>query len=154
MPQKNQRRGELEHPEKVSGVTFISDDQAPEVLQSGKQPLDFPPSSVSLQPTSILSRIPSVPAMLDSRTTDWRRRSKSPALSSARQVRSLYYGAPSPPPPVHSDIFILPPRETKSCCYNSLSSKRAGLELHPAERRALLTPQSRPMGTFYRKSSY
>jgi hypothetical protein len=53
----------LEHPEKVFGVTFISNDQSPEVLQPGKQPLDFPPSSVSLQPTSILSRIPSVPAM-------------------------------------------------------------------------------------------
>jgi len=45
------------------GVTFISNDQTPEVLQAGKQPLDFPPSSVSLQPTSILSRISSVPAM-------------------------------------------------------------------------------------------
>jgi hypothetical protein len=53
----------LEHPEKVFGVTFISNDQSPEVLQPGKQPLDFPPSSVSLQPTSILRRIPSVPAM-------------------------------------------------------------------------------------------
>jgi hypothetical protein len=53
----------LEHPEKVFGVTFISNDQTPEVLQPGKQPLDFPPSLVSLQPTSILSRIPSVPAM-------------------------------------------------------------------------------------------
>ena len=63
MPQQNQRRGELEHPEKVFGVTFISNEQTPEVLQPGKQPLDFPPSSVSLQPTSILSRIPSVPAM-------------------------------------------------------------------------------------------
>jgi hypothetical protein len=47
----------------VFGVTFISNDQTPEVLQPGKQPLDFPPSSVSFQPTSILSRIPSVPAM-------------------------------------------------------------------------------------------
>src|SRR5215831_256453 len=45
------------------GVTFISNDQAPEVLQPGEQPLDFPPSSVSLQPTSILSRIPSVSTM-------------------------------------------------------------------------------------------
>jgi hypothetical protein len=53
----------MEHPKKVLVVTFISNDQTPEVLQPGKQPLDFPPSSVSLQPTSILSRIPSVPAM-------------------------------------------------------------------------------------------
>ena len=42
---------------------FISNDQTPEVLQPGKEPLDFPPSSVSLQPTSILSRIPAVPTM-------------------------------------------------------------------------------------------
>jgi hypothetical protein len=63
MPHENQRRGELEHPEKVLGVTFMPNDQTPEVLQPGKQPLDFPPSSVSLQPTSILSRTPSVPTM-------------------------------------------------------------------------------------------
>jgi hypothetical protein len=50
-------------PRKFSGVTFISNEQTPEVLQPGKQALDFPPSSVSLQPTSILSPIPSVPAM-------------------------------------------------------------------------------------------
>ena len=42
---------------------FISNDLTPEVLQPGKQPLDFPPSSISLQPTSILSLIPSVPTM-------------------------------------------------------------------------------------------
>jgi hypothetical protein len=53
----------LEHPEEVFGVTLISNDQTPEVLQPGKQPLDFPPSPVSLQPTSVLARIPSVPAM-------------------------------------------------------------------------------------------
>jgi hypothetical protein len=43
--------------------TFISNDQPPEILQPGEQPLDFPPSSISLQPTSILGRIPSVPTM-------------------------------------------------------------------------------------------
>jgi hypothetical protein len=43
--------------------SFISNDQTPEVLQPGKQPLDFPPSLVSLQATSILSRIPSIPTM-------------------------------------------------------------------------------------------
>jgi len=63
MPQQNQRRGELKHPEKVLGVTFIPNDETPEVLQPGKQPLDLPPSSISLQPTSILSRIPSVSTM-------------------------------------------------------------------------------------------
>jgi hypothetical protein len=31
MPQQNQRRSELEHPEKVFGVTFISNDQTPEI---------------------------------------------------------------------------------------------------------------------------
>jgi hypothetical protein len=41
----------------------MSNDQTPEVPQLGKQPLDFPPSSVSLQPTSVLSRIPAVPTM-------------------------------------------------------------------------------------------
>ena len=54
MPQQNQRRGELEHPEKVFCVTFIPNDQTPEVLQPGKKPLDFPAPLVSLQPTSIL----------------------------------------------------------------------------------------------------
>ena len=37
MPQENQRRGELEHLEKGLGMTFISNDQAPEVLQPCKQ---------------------------------------------------------------------------------------------------------------------
>jgi hypothetical protein len=63
MPQQDQRRGKLKHPDKVLGVTFISNDHTPEVLQPGKQPLDLPPSSISLQPTSILSRIPSVSTM-------------------------------------------------------------------------------------------
>ena len=31
----------MEHPEEVFGVTLISNDQTPEVLQPGKQPLDF-----------------------------------------------------------------------------------------------------------------
>jgi hypothetical protein len=39
---------QVQHPEKVFGVTFISNDQTPEVLQLGKQPLDFLPSSVSI----------------------------------------------------------------------------------------------------------
>jgi hypothetical protein len=34
----------MEHAEKVLGVTFISNDQTPEVLQPGKQPFDFPPA--------------------------------------------------------------------------------------------------------------
>jgi hypothetical protein len=59
MPQQDQRRGELKHTEKVLGVTFLSNDQTPEVLEPIKQPLDLTPSSISLQPTSILSRIPS-----------------------------------------------------------------------------------------------
>jgi hypothetical protein len=63
MPQQNQRRCELQHPEKVLGVTFISNDQTPEVLQPGKQLFDFPPAPVSFQPTSILSRVPSVSSM-------------------------------------------------------------------------------------------
>src|SRR5260370_18786573 len=63
MHQQNQRRGELKHPEKVLGVTFVSYDQAREVLQPGEQSLDFPSSSVSFQPTSILSRVLSVPTM-------------------------------------------------------------------------------------------
>jgi len=53
----------LKHSEKVLGVTFISNDQTPEVLQLGEQPLDFPPSPVSFQPTSVLSQIPSVSTM-------------------------------------------------------------------------------------------
>ena len=63
MPQKNQRRRELEHTEKVLRVTFISNDQTPEVLQPRKQPFDFPPSLVSLHPASILSRVRSISTM-------------------------------------------------------------------------------------------
>src|ERR1700758_5607867 len=63
MPQQNQRRGELQHPQKVLGVTFVSDDQTPEVLQPGKQSLDFPSSPISFQPTSILGPVLSVPTM-------------------------------------------------------------------------------------------
>jgi len=47
----------VKHSEKIVGVPFISDDQAPKVLQPGKEPFDFPTPSVSFQPTSILSRI-------------------------------------------------------------------------------------------------
>jgi hypothetical protein len=53
----------LKHPEKIVGVTFISNDQTPEVLQPGKQSLDVSASSISLQSTSILSRISSVSTM-------------------------------------------------------------------------------------------
>jgi hypothetical protein len=45
----------IKHPEKVLGVKVTSHDQTPEVLQPGKQPLDLPPSSISLQPTFVLS---------------------------------------------------------------------------------------------------
>ncbi len=53
----------MEHPKKVFGVTFISHDQTSEVLQPGKKPLDFPAPLVSLQPTSILARVLSIPTM-------------------------------------------------------------------------------------------
>jgi hypothetical protein len=53
----------MEHPKKVLGVTFISHDQTSEVLQPGKKPLDFPAPLVSLQPTSILGRVLSIPTM-------------------------------------------------------------------------------------------
>jgi hypothetical protein len=44
----------LKHSEKVLGVTLIFNHQTAEVLQPGKQLIDFPPSPVSFQPTSIL----------------------------------------------------------------------------------------------------
>ena len=44
-------------------LTFLSDDQTPKILQPGKEPLDFPTSPVSLQPTSVLGRISSVTTM-------------------------------------------------------------------------------------------
>ena len=53
----------MEHPKKVLGVTFISHDQTSEVLQPGKKPLDLPAPMVSLQPTSILGRVLSIPTM-------------------------------------------------------------------------------------------
>jgi hypothetical protein len=53
----------MEHPKKLLGVTFISHDQASKVLQPSKKPLDFPTPLVSLQPTSILGRVLSIPTM-------------------------------------------------------------------------------------------
>jgi hypothetical protein len=53
----------MEHPKKVLSVTFISHDQTSEVLQPSKKPLDFPAPLVSLQPTSILARVLSIPTM-------------------------------------------------------------------------------------------
>ncbi len=45
----------MEHAEKVLGVTFISNDQTPEVLQPGKQPFDFPPA-VSSRARAVMTR--------------------------------------------------------------------------------------------------
>jgi hypothetical protein len=53
----------MEHPRKVLGVTFISHDQTSKVLQSSKKPRDFPAPLVSLQATSILGRVLSIPTM-------------------------------------------------------------------------------------------
>jgi hypothetical protein len=53
----------MEHPKTILGVTFISHDQTSEVLQPGKKTLDFPALLVSLQPTFILGRVPSIPTM-------------------------------------------------------------------------------------------
>jgi hypothetical protein len=46
----------MEHAEKVLGVTFISNDQTPEVLQPGKQPFDFPPAVLRVRNLLVVGR--------------------------------------------------------------------------------------------------
>ena len=53
----------MEHPKKVLGVRFKSHDQTSKVLQPSKKPLDLPAPLVSIQPTSILGRVLSIPTM-------------------------------------------------------------------------------------------
>jgi hypothetical protein len=53
----------MEHPKKVLGVTFISHNYTSKVLQPGKKPFDFPAPFVSLEATSILGRVLSIPTM-------------------------------------------------------------------------------------------
>ena len=44
----------MEHPEKVLGEPLIAHDDPPEVLQSGKETLDFPPPPVAPQRATVL----------------------------------------------------------------------------------------------------
>jgi hypothetical protein len=54
MPQQNQAAGKAKHSEKVFSVTLIPHDQAPKILQPGKQSFDFPAPTVSPQTTFAL----------------------------------------------------------------------------------------------------
>jgi len=45
----------MEHPEKILGISFVSNDQPAEVLQPGKQPFNFPPTTIPSQASQILS---------------------------------------------------------------------------------------------------
>jgi hypothetical protein len=40
---------EMEHPEKILGISFVSNDQPAKVLQPGKQPFNFPPTAIPSQ---------------------------------------------------------------------------------------------------------
>src|SRR5262245_49974709 len=42
MPQEDDGGGQLDHPEKVVGVTFPAGDDAPEVMKPREEPIDFP----------------------------------------------------------------------------------------------------------------
>jgi hypothetical protein len=39
----------MDHPEKILGIPFVSNDQPVEVLQPGKQPFNFPPTAIPSQ---------------------------------------------------------------------------------------------------------
>src|SRR5713101_6037544 len=54
MPQQDQRATELNHTQEVNGVTFPAPVESAEVLQPGKQPLDFPTAQVTPQGPAIL----------------------------------------------------------------------------------------------------
>jgi hypothetical protein len=61
MPQENDGCRQLDHPEGVVRVTFPSRDDAAEIVQPSKQPLDLP------APTFTTQR----PAVLSFRATNW-----------------------------------------------------------------------------------
>jgi len=45
----------MEDPEKILGISFVSNDQPTVVLQPGKQPFNFPPTAIPSQASQILS---------------------------------------------------------------------------------------------------
>ena len=55
MSQQDQHAGKLNHAEKITAMTFPTHQQAPEVLQPGEQPLDFPPAFVTPEFSSVLA---------------------------------------------------------------------------------------------------
>ena len=55
MPQKDHEAAELKHAEEISFVVFPAADQSAEVVEPGKEPLDFPAAAVTAQFAAILS---------------------------------------------------------------------------------------------------
>ena len=54
MPQEDDRRGEVNHPEEVRGVPLPAGDDAPIVMEPGEEPLDFPPPTRAAQRAAVL----------------------------------------------------------------------------------------------------
>ena len=55
MPQENNDAGKLDEGEEVSGVELVANDGTPEVVKPAKKALDFPPTFVTTELSSILS---------------------------------------------------------------------------------------------------
>src|SRR5215813_13560452 len=54
MPQEDDGRRQLDHPEEVSRMPFPADDDAAEIVIPGEEPLDFPASPPTPQRPAIL----------------------------------------------------------------------------------------------------
>ena len=63
IPQQDYATAEMEHPEKVLSVSFVPDNQPPEVLKPGKQSFNLPTSAVSSQAPTVLCSVDSVAAV-------------------------------------------------------------------------------------------
>src|SRR6202035_1337444 len=57
MPQENNEAAELEHAEEIGFVIFPAADQSAEVVEPGKEALDFPAPTVAPQFAAVLSAL-------------------------------------------------------------------------------------------------
>src|SRR5436305_3207945 len=63
MPQQDNAAAKIDHPEKVLRVPFVTDNEAPEVLQPSKQPFNLPTSPIPSQTSQVLCSVLAVTAV-------------------------------------------------------------------------------------------
>lgn len=70
MPQENDETAELDHAEEIDLMIFPTADQSAEVVQPGKEALDFPATAVTTQSAAVLSILPATIALVRRNESD------------------------------------------------------------------------------------